>query len=150
MIRFTRPFRRDYPFFSLGETMSKAFILSCVDPRLHHAADTLVPLMGVDAAYNMRLGGPDGILATDAYPKQKEAILEEFKRFKGSYAAIAVAGHTTCAGNAVDDETHRAQTIAAAKALRAFLPIGADVPVHAYLFVRGATDQDWSVEDLGT
>jgi hypothetical protein len=130
--------------------MKKALLFSCVDPRLHGAAGLLAPLMGVDAAYNMRLGGPDGILATDAYPVQKAAAVAEFERFKGAYAAVAVAGHTTCSGNNVDDDAHRAQTVAAAKFLRSTLSVGADIPVHAYLLVRGKTDEDWAAEDLGT
>ena len=100
--------------------------------------------------YNPRFGGPDGVMVDMALDIQRRAIAAEIQRFLGlGAAAIAFSGHTTCAGHPVDDDMHREHTCEGAKCLRVDAQVPEEVPIHAFLAVRGKSDSDWEIEELG-
>lgn len=72
--------------------------------------------------------------------KKKVLISVEKHHSKG----IIVHGHQHCAGNPVDDELHKEQTIAAAKEIRNF--VSEDIEVKP-VFVN-KTENGWEVEEL--
>jgi carbonic anhydrase len=61
-------------------------------------------------------------------------------------AGIIVHGHQECAGNPIDDETHKQQTKDVAALITAMLPEGSTVPVIPVFVVRQA--DEWVVEEL--
>jgi carbonic anhydrase len=72
--------------------------------------------------------------------KKKVLISVEKHHSKG----IIVHGHQDCAGNPVEDELHKEQTIEAAKVIRDF--VTEDVEVKPVFVIK--TENGWEVEEL--
>ncbi len=132
--------------------MTRGIVLTCVDPRLHALPDKLAPMIGVDSVFAFRMPGPDGVASSEELSTEWNGFLSGAKRLLGlaPITAIGIAGHTTCAGHNVDDECHCDNTLATAKRFRESGVVSEEIPITAFLAKRGASDEDWDIETLGT
>jgi hypothetical protein len=127
----------------------KAIANYCADWRLEGYQAPLAQLLQVEYVYFLKLAGPDGAWTLPERQVEKTgniASLRYLDHAAGGVDIAAFVGHTQCAGHQVSDDAHRiAITSAAAEMKREF---GRDITVVAIIANRGATDYDWTFEEL--
>jgi carbonic anhydrase len=129
----------------LGETFFTS--IGCMDGRVQAPiAEYGQKKYGVLYPDTITEAGLVGLLANNPSSelldsiKKKVLISVEKHHSKG----IIVHGHQNCAGNPVDDELHKQQTIEAAKVIRDF--VSEDIEVKP-VFVN-KTESGWTVEEI--
>jgi len=132
-----------------NETNIVAFVVACVDQR-HHVEEAMMiaqlkAVLAVDEVYLGTTAGPDGVLCAQGC--RGEAMLEDATIIKNAKGAtvFAVMGHYGCAGHAVADEQHDADTRVAAQVMADEL----GVPVWPLIFKPGSPGgATWICEKL--
>jgi hypothetical protein len=131
--------------------MKNGIVVGCGDCRVQVINASAGSIMGVDKIYHAPLFGPDGAWISPERVITQQGNVENINvlELKGKeVSAYALIGHTDCAGHSVSDDQHREDIMQAAQNLKTAL--GTNKPVYAIIAIRGQTDEDWTLELLGS
>lgn len=129
----------------LGETFFTS--VGCMDGRVQAPIEEYgQKRYGVKYPDTITEAGLVGLLANNPSTELLESIKNKIliSVEKHHSKGIIVHGHQSCAGNPIDDETHKAQTEEAARVVRTFVP--GDLEVKPVFVVNG--QNGWEVTEI--
>jgi len=129
----------------LGETFFTS--IGCMDGRVQAPiAEYGQKKYGVLYPDTITEAGLVGLLANNPLQELLDAIKKKvlISVEKHHSKGIIVHGHQNCAGNPIEDELHKEQTIEAAKVIRDF--VSEDLEVKPVFVVK--TESGWTVEEI--
>ena len=120
-----------------------ASAVNCMDGRVQEPViNYLKSNYKVDYVDMITEPGPDKIIAEDSDKYKMNSIKQRLDISVNGHGSkiIVMVGHTNCAGNPVDKETHIAQTLQSAATIKSWFPEVKIIPVWI--------GDDWVVEPL--